>query len=242
MYGGDTAIVTQQYSYLPSWISFLVDSDKAREAGRTLYEAVYDEWAQQPELTRPKLLAYGLSLGSFGGQAAYGGVNDIKHSIDGALFLGTPSNTELWGEITANRDAGSPQWKPTYKNGATVRFASNNEDITANQQSWQGTRVLYVQHASDPVVWFSFDLALNKPDWLREPRGDDVSPATRWYPFVTFFQVGIDQFFGVNVPNGHGHNYPNTIVNAWNAIAQPEDWNEQKTAKLQAIIDTYSNE
>ena len=31
---GDTAIVAQQYSYLPSWISFLVDADKAAEPVR----------------------------------------------------------------------------------------------------------------------------------------------------------------------------------------------------------------
>ena len=31
--GGDSAIVAMQYSYLPSWISFLVDQEKAREAG-----------------------------------------------------------------------------------------------------------------------------------------------------------------------------------------------------------------
>jgi len=242
MYGGDTAIVTQQYSFLPSWISFLVDTDNARETGRILYEAVYDEWAKLPEDTRPKLLAYGLSLGSFGGQSAFSGINDIRNSIDGALFLGTPYETELWSEVTANRDQGSPQWKPVYKNGETVRFASNNEDILADQSSWQGSRVLYVQHASDPVVWFSFDLMLNKPDWLKEPRGDDVSDKTRWYPFVTFFQVAIDQFFGTSVPNGHGHNYPITIVNAWSAVAQPTDWTPAQASKLQTIIDGYSNE
>lgn len=242
MYGGDTAIVTQQYSFLPSWISFLVDTDNARETGRVLYEAAYDEWAKLPEDTRPKLLAYGLSLGSFGGQSAFSGINDIKNSIDGALFLGTPYETELWSEVTANRDQGSPQWKPVYKNGETVRFASKNEDILADQSSWQGSRVLYIQHASDPVVWFSFDLMLNKPDWLKEPRGDDVSDKTRWYPFVTFFQVAIDQFFGTSVPNGHGHNYPNTIVNAWSAVAQPTDWTPAQASKLQTIIDGYTNE
>ena len=80
---------------------------------------------------------------------------------------------------------------------------------------------LYMQHASDPVVWFSFDLLFNEPDWLKEAPGPDVSPAMRWYPFVTFFQVTVDQFFGVTVPNGHGHNYGNTIANAWAAVAVP---------------------
>ena len=37
--GGDSAIVALQYSYLPSWISYLVDQSKAREAGRALFRS-----------------------------------------------------------------------------------------------------------------------------------------------------------------------------------------------------------
>jgi uncharacterized membrane protein len=37
--GGDSAVVAMQYSYLPSWISYLVDQE-AREAGRELFDAV----------------------------------------------------------------------------------------------------------------------------------------------------------------------------------------------------------
>jgi uncharacterized membrane protein len=242
MYGGDSAIVAQQYSYLPSWISFLVDKQNATEAGQALYNAVWAKWSTLPKESRPKLIAYGLSLGSFGGQSAYSGVNDLKLSIDGALFMGTPNDTALWRKITDSRDASSPEWQPTYQNGQTVRFAASNEDILKNQQNWQYPRVLYMQHASDPVVWFSFNLPTSAPDWLKEPRGPDVSPNTHWYPFVTFFQVTVDQFFGVTVPNGHGHNYPNTIVNAWGAVVPPEGWNQQKAEQLQKIINTYSNE
>ena len=34
MYNGDTAMVGSQYSYLPSWISFLGDREKSMESGR----------------------------------------------------------------------------------------------------------------------------------------------------------------------------------------------------------------
>ena len=44
--GGDSAIVALQYSYLPSWISYLVDQSKAREAGQALFDAVYGAWSQ----------------------------------------------------------------------------------------------------------------------------------------------------------------------------------------------------
>lgn len=242
IYNGDSAIVSQQYSYLPSWISFLVDKQKATDAGTELFNAVYGKWSTLPKETRPKLIAYGLSLGSFGGQAAYSGVNDIIRNIDGALFMGTPSNTKLWQNVTNNRDVGSPEWQPIYQKGVSVRFAASNEDITQNQSIWKYPRMLYVQHASDPVVWFNFNLILQKPDWLKEKRGPDVSSKMKWYPFVTFLQVTVDQFFGVNVPNGHGHNYPNTDVNSWLAVTMPIDWNEQKTKNLQNIISTYSNE
>lgn len=239
MFGGDTAIVAQQYSYLPSWISFLVDQQNARDAGRALYDAVYAEWAKLPENSRPKLIIYGLSLGSFGGQSAFGGINHLRLTSDGALFVGTPNETELWRNITAQRDKGSPEWQPIFQNGNAVRFADTNASILKNQTNWQTPRVLYMQHASDPVVWFNFDLLYNKPDWLNEKRGNDVSPTMRWYPFVTFIQVGIDQFFGTTVPNGHGHNYPNTIVNAWASVVPPPNWNQTKADRLQAIIDAY---
>lgn len=240
MFGGDTAIVAQQYSYLPSWISFLVDQQNARDAGRALYDAVYAEWAKLPVNSRPKLIIYGLSLGSFGGQSAFSGVNHLRLSSDGALFVGTPNETELWRNITAGRDKGSPEWQPIYQNGQAVRFAATNPQIETNQNTWQQPRILYMQHASDPVVWFSFDLLYNKPDWLNEPRGNDVSPTMRWYPFVTFIQVGIDQFFGTTVPNGHGHNYPNTIVNAWESVTFPPNWNQVKSNQLQSLINDYS--
>ena len=242
IFNGDSAIVTQQYSYLPSWISFLVDKQNATDAGNELFNAVYGKWSTLPKETRPKMIAYGLSLGSFGGQAAYSGVNDIVKNIDGALFIGTPSNTTLWQNVTNNRDKGSPEWQPIYQNGVSVRFAATNENITQNQTNWRFPRVLYVQHASDPVVWFNFNLILRKPDWLTEKRGPDVSPNMHWYPFVTFLQVTVDQFFGVNVPNGHGHNYPNTNVNSWLAVQTPLGWTSEKTKNLQDIISTYSNE
>ncbi len=66
MYNGDTAIVSMQYSFLPSWLSFLVDKENARHAGQALFEAVDRLIRQLPEGHRPKLVVFGESLGSFG--------------------------------------------------------------------------------------------------------------------------------------------------------------------------------
>ncbi len=48
MYGGDTAIAAIQYSFLPSWITFVADKGPAQEAGRDLFDAVYGTWSRLP--------------------------------------------------------------------------------------------------------------------------------------------------------------------------------------------------
>ncbi len=62
---GDVASVAIQYSYLPSWASVVVDKERAAEAGRALFDAVYEHWISLPAPTRPKLLISGESLGSY---------------------------------------------------------------------------------------------------------------------------------------------------------------------------------
>lgn len=237
MHGGDTAVITQQYSYLPSWISFLVDQNNATNTGRELFDAVYAYWSQLPVDSRPKLYAYGLSLGSFGAQTAFTTPQDITRRTDGALFVGTPSTTALWQRLNEERDNVSPLWQPSIKARPQFRWASTPADIQRDTTTWPvGNRVLYLQHASDPVVWWNPDLIFHKPAWLSEPRGHDVSPRTRWFPFVTFFQVSIDQFFGVSVPIGHGHNYANTMVSAWQSLTTPQDWSNDKAEQLEKIL------
>ena len=241
LHNGDTAIVAQQYSVLPSWMVFLVDSELASETGRALWDAVWAELQTIPEEDRPQVYAYGLSLGSFGSQAAFPGVESLRASVDGALFVGTPNAAELWRQVTRDRDAGTPEFLPVYRGGEAVRFASTVEQITAPGE-WNRPRVLYTQHASDPVTWFSFDLLFEQPDWLREARGPDVSDRTRWFPVITFLQVGVDQFFGTAVPIGYGHNYENLAAWSWAAVAAPDGWTEADTVRLQALIDAYQKQ
>ncbi|MFC7992531.1 alpha/beta-hydrolase family protein [Streptomyces pilosus] len=51
---GDSATVAMQYSYLPSWLSYLVDQSKARQAGRELFDAVCDTWSKLPQDRRAR--------------------------------------------------------------------------------------------------------------------------------------------------------------------------------------------
>lgn len=241
LYNGDTAQVGVQYSYLPSWISFVVDKEKARTAGRELFNQVYDAWKQLPENNRPKLVVSGLSLGSFGAQAAFSGQADLQNRTSGALFMGTPNDTDLWRQLTADREAGSPQIRPIYENGKTIRFGAKASDTTNQNPTWDMPRVMYLQHASDPIVWWSPQLILDKPDWLKEPRGSDVVKNINWFPFVTFAQVTIDQFFGVTAPNGHGHNYGDQTAQAWETILPSTLNSNEFNTKLNKIISDYTD-
>jgi uncharacterized membrane protein len=237
MTGGDSAIVAIQYSYLPSWISYLVDQKKAREAGRDLFDAVYEKWLERPENDRPELIVFGESLGTFGGEAAFSGEQDLANRTSGALLTGPPNFNVLHQEFTNDRDAGSLEITPVYRDGRIVRFDDQTDGtIEPVGAPWDGTRVLYVQHPSDPIVWWSPDLILHKPDWLAEPAGDDVLSSMLWMPFVTFWQVSADLPTATAVPAGHGHLYTPTYVDGWATVLQPQGWTPDKQAELEQII------
>jgi uncharacterized membrane protein len=236
LYNGDTAQVSMQYSYLPSPLSFLIDQGRARAAGRALFEAVYARWEQLPQDERPLLVVAGESLGSFGGETPFGSAADMRARIDGALFVGPPFMSDLWREYVDNRDPGSPEWLPVYEEGRTVRFAARPDDLGRPTGEWGDTRVVYLQHPSDPVVWFDFSLAVRKPDWLEEERGYDVLPSTRWFPFVTFLQVAADLALAEGVPPGHGHQYGADPANGWAAVLQPPGWGDEDTERLREVL------
>jgi len=236
MYNGDTAIVSMQYSFLPSWLSFLVDKENARQAGQALFEAVDELIREMPEEQRPKLVVFGESLGSFGGEAPFLALNNLIARTDGALFSGPTFNNTIWADLTHNRDSGSPEWLPIYDKGENVRFVAEPRDLQRPADPWGQPRVVYLQHASDPIAWWNTDLLFAKPDWLREPRGYDVSPDTEWIPVVTFLQVSADMAVAVNVPDGHGHVYVKNVANAWAAILSPPGWTPEKTEKLRPLL------
>lgn len=241
MYNGDTAIVSMQYSFLPSWLSFLVDKENARQAGQALFEAVDALIRAMPEEQRPRLVVFGESLGSFGGEAPFLALNNLVARTDGALFSGPTFNNTIWTQLTRDRDAGSPMWLPIYDKGEDVRFAARAEDLARPADPWGGPRVVYLQHASDPIAWFSPDLLFTEPDWLKEPRGYDVSGRMQWIPVVTFLQVSADMAVAVDVPDGHGHVYVKDVANAWAAILQPPGWTPEKTAKLRPLLSNDEN-
>ena len=246
MYNGDTALVAMQYSYLPSWISFLADQQKSVEAGRAMVDGIHQRWLRWPADTRPDLALYGESLGAMAGQAAFGYLPDVAEmNFSSVLWVGPPNSSRLWRAVTDRRDPGTPEVQPRYDNGRTVRFAqaSGAAEIAAVVASppWGRTRVLFLQHPSDPVVWWSPDLLFDKPDWLREPPGFDRSPSMRWYPIITFWQVSADMAGNVTnstgTPTGHGHNYGDNQLDGWVAVAAPEGWTDVDTDRIRRSLE-----
>lgn len=239
LHGGNSAIAAMQYSFMPSWVSFVSDRDTPLIAGQVLFEEVYEAWSQQPEAARPRLIAFGISLGAYGSNGAFASLQDVTQRTDGALWVGPPNFTSLWSGLTARRDAGSSQASPVYDGGRVVRWGTNF-DPTSNLwdegQTWQQPRVVYLQHPSDAVTWWSFDLILNRPDWLAEPREQGVLPQMQWIPFVTFWQVTMDMFAAGSVPAGNGHMYVLEYSDGWAAVAPPADWDADKTEVLRAEI------
>jgi uncharacterized membrane protein len=241
MYNGDTALVGSQYSFLPSWISFLGDREKSMQSGRMMINAIHDRWLQLPVDHRPKLMLYGESLGSMAGQGAFGWLPDIaRMGFSSVLWVGPPDASPLWKAITVRRDPGTPEIEPRYDNGRTVRFSQSTGPANIRRDTgspWEGTRVLFLQHPSDPIVWWSEDLLLNRPDWLKEPPGRDRTASMRWYPIITFWQVAADMTNASSVPGGHGHNYGDLVLDGWAAVAPPDGWTPDDTERIRISLE-----
>lgn len=224
LFNGDTAIAGAQYSYLPSWISLLADQAEVEETSRVVFRTIHDYWATLPDAARPQLYLYGLSLGTTGVEAILSSVDILNEPIDGALMTGAPFLNEMHYEITRGRDADSTAALPVFNNGRTVRFADEHGLAPGNVADWGSTRLLYLQHGSDPVVWFNQHLAFESPAWLRDgERAPDVSEEMTWYPLVTMWQVLLDMPAAGSVPEGFGHLYTVTAnLWAWEAVTDAD--------------------
>ncbi len=223
LHGGDTAFATMQYSYLPSWLALLTDSQTAKDAGIALFNEIHTHWQNLDEATRPDLYLYGLSLGAYGSQASISRVELLNDPVDGALWVGSPFVSEFWNRITAMRDPGSPAWLPEYQQGRVVRFTGEENSLDIPKSSWQENKIIYVQYPTDPVVFFSTDHLFFEPDWLEHPRGPGVTSDIDWHPFVTFWQLAFDFFSSGSTPAGFGHIYSSDIyVDTWEALTQPD--------------------
>lgn len=238
LHRGNTAIVSMQYSYLPSWLTIMIDPYRSRDSARALFKEIYAYWRTLPRDQRPRLYLHGLSLGSLGSESSADIFTIFDDPIQGALWSGPPFPSPVWGEAVRNRNPDSPAWLPRAGQGSMLRFTGRTNSLDWAGARWGSMRFVYVQHASDPMTFFSPELLYRKPQWLIGPRGPDVSPYFRWFPIVTFLQAGFDIPMATSVPTGYGHNFaPATYIDAWIAVTDPPDWSPDKTDRLKRLLD-----
>lgn len=236
LHRGDTAIVSTQYSYLPSWLTILIDPERSIESAKYLFEEVYGYWKTLPRDDRPKLYLQGLSLGSLGSEQSAAWYTILEDPHHGAVWSGPPFPSRQWASVVRSRNADSPAWLPTFRDSAMVRFTAQENTLDSGKR-WGPIRNVYIQYASDPMVFFSPDMMIKQPEWLKGKRGPDVSPHLNWYPVVTFLKVAFDLPMAISVPAGYGHNYaPAHYIDAWVAVTDPQDWTEEKSKRLSELI------
>lgn len=243
--GGNCATASMQYSVYTSALSYLLDRVSPQRAGRLLFHAVRRRLDALPADSRPRLFVAGESLGSFGGHAAFRDVQEMLARVDGAVWTGTPRFTPIWGSLIEARRPGSPAIAPIIDDGRHIRVVTRTRDLQRNYwgglyEPWQEPRVVYAQHPSDPVAWWQPSLLWEEPAWLRERVGHDVTPAMRWFPWITFWQIAADMPLSIKVSGGHGHSYEEEMVPIWAAVLgqdAPPGREREQQLRHQAIIE-----
>jgi len=242
LHGGDTAIVAIQYSLLPSWLAAFVDAGLANEAGTVLFNAVRARWSELPPDRRPKLVLFGKSLGTAGVEApfvggdAWSSVSNIVTRTDGVLIAGAKHSNPIHAQLTRERDPGSPVSLPVFDRGRFVRFVNRDPNQPALNTKWSSPRIVYLQHPSDPTVFWSIDALWRRPEWMEPPRGFDVPANIRWFPIVSGVQAMADVLHQLNLPPGFGHVYSTDYIKAWASIVPPDGWTGADTERLEHFI------
>ena len=220
---GNCATASLQYSYVPSALNWLTGLEPAQEASAALFAAVRAELDLMDEADRPALFVCGESLGAFASQSVFESFEDVLARVDGALWVGTPAFTPMHAALTAARHKGSPEVAPVVHNARRVRFVNEPSDLRTDLYGrelgpWGFPRVVYAQHPSDPVVWWTNKLIWTQPDWLRERAGRDVSLNVEFTRFATYSQVLADLPVAGTAPGGHGHTYHEELIPLWRGI------------------------
>jgi uncharacterized membrane protein len=237
---GDVASVSVQYSYLPSWLSLLVEPDYGAETAHAVFRLVYDYWRSLPKERRPRLYLFGLSLGARNSDLSADFLDVIADPYQGALWVGPPWNSVAWQRATATRSAGSPVWLPRVRDESLFHFMTQRNELNQASTRWGPMRMVFLQYPSDPIVFFESASLWRPPAWMSEPRGPDVAPEIGWLPVVTFLQQICDMMTATTTPRGVGHVYAAAhYLDAWVAVTEPQGWHEESLARLREWLNTH---
>ncbi len=237
LYEGDIASVALQYSYLNSPMSLVFQPESGMESAQALFRAVYGHWKTLPPGSRPKLYLHGLSLGAFNSQRSFTLFDILGDPIDGALWSGPPFPSELWRNLTNQREANTPEWLPVVEQGRFVRFMNQNGTYSGADAPWGNSRFVFLQYASDAITFFERSLFYREADWMKSPRGPDVSPLLAWYPAVSMLQVLIDMPLSDTVPLGYGHVYaPQHYLDGWLEVTGIDSFTPAEIERLKQVL------
>jgi uncharacterized membrane protein len=112
-FGGDVALVGMQYSYAPSWATFLFGRDDAVTYARALFTAVENRIRGLDH--KPKLYVYGQSLGALGGSSVFTDNADQDRRTCAALWAGPPAGQVHRAGATVLANSSDPvvHWSPS---------------------------------------------------------------------------------------------------------------------------------
>jgi uncharacterized membrane protein len=234
---GDVATVAVQYSYLASWLALLADPAYGVETARAVFAAIYEHWRNLPRDARPRFYLHGLSLGAFNSDLSHDLHQVIGDPYDGALWAGPPFPSRTWNAVTRTRNPDSPAWLPSFRDGSVIRFTAQRNHLDEAAAPWGPYRVIYLQYASDAIVFYDPNAIWRKPEWMKPPIGPDVSPDLIWVPVVTFLQLTIDLMTAVLPPMGFGHVYAfDHYLDAWAELTEAPGWTPEGLEALKARV------
>jgi uncharacterized membrane protein len=152
LYRGDVASVSVQYSYLPSWLSLLIEPDSGADTARAVFHIIYDYWRTLPEERRPRLYLFGLSLGARNSDLSADLFDVIADPYQGALWVGPPWDSVTWRKVTAMRVAGSPVWRPRFRDERLFHFTTQRNEL--NEANTRGGRCEWSFCSTPPTQSF----------------------------------------------------------------------------------------
>ena len=236
---GDSAIVATQYSHLPSWLSYLVDREVAREAGRDLFDEVYGRWSQLPADDRPELWSSGRARDPSAARTR------SAASVTWRTGRAVPCTSARRASTRCTATSSTIVTREARRSSRfTTTAGRSGSPAVPGRESHRrpapgpDTHVLYMQHASDPITWWSPDLMLRaSPTGWRSLPGRDVLDRDDVDP-VRDLLAGVRRPGAVvlRTPPGHGHVYTGEHVDGWAAVLQPAGWTEEKARRLREII------
>lgn len=112
-FGGDVTLVGMQYSYAPSWVTFLFGHDDAIAYARALFTAVEQRISMLDH--KPGLYVYGQSLGALGGSSIFADDADQDRRTCAALWAGPPAGQVHRAGATVLANSSDPvvHWSPS---------------------------------------------------------------------------------------------------------------------------------